>query len=112
MLLRSKGLRVAVHPHSSLLAHMQIPNLVLHEQFVCQNKILHFFFNLQLSSNFKHICFVLYTAFAIILHNEHCLKKRKKTNFPHVVKNVHSDVVSNNLSEILFDLAHLCSANC
>ena len=54
--------------------------LVFHKQFRVKTKydLFFFFFYLQFCSNFKHICFVLYTAIAIILHKEHCLEKRKQ----------------------------------
>lgn len=100
MLLRSKGLRVAVHPHSSLSAHRQILKLLHKQRVLCVKTKYYLFFFFYSFVPILNICFVLYTAIAIILHKEHCLKKRKK-NFSHVVNNVHSDVVSNNLSEIL-----------
>lgn len=96
MSLRSEGLRVAVHPHSSSPAHAQIPKLVLYKQFVCQKRILLFVF-IHSFVPVLNTRFVLYTAIAFILH-----KEDKNKSF-HTSLTMSSEMWSQkNLSEFIF----------
>lgn len=99
MLLRSKGLRVAVHPHSSLSAHTQILKLLHKQRVLCVKTKYYLFFFLQLCSNFKHM-FCAIHRYCYHFAQRTLFKKKKKKNYSHV-NNIHSNVVSNNLSEIL-----------
>ena len=67
--------RDTARPHGSLSAHIQIHKFMLHKQFECQHIILPFvFIYSSLLWNFKNICFVVFTAIALILHMKHCSK--------------------------------------
>lgn len=64
--------RDAARPHGSLSAHAQILKFMLHKIFECQHAMLQLVLIYSPSDFIFSLCYVLFTAFALILHMKHC----------------------------------------